>query len=69
MIVAAISSTNALFCRCFFFMPISTIARDANLDVNRSSTGFSGMAGNSFCNFTITARTSYWAAEPEPSPK
>ena len=45
MIVAAISSMSALLRRCFFFNPISIIARLAILEVKRSSTVLTGIRG------------------------
>jgi hypothetical protein len=53
MIVAAISSTSALFRRCFFFNPISIMACAAILEVNRSSTFLMGIEGNVFSNSLI----------------
>lgn len=38
IIVAAIRSILPFFCLSFFFIPISTMAREAILEVNRSST-------------------------------
>ena len=46
--VAAITSMFDFSLRSFFFMPISTIALDAILELYLSSTGMTGIAGNKF---------------------